>query len=173
MFRRLRMSSSSTEASAIRNTRRPLAHHLLEPRDDRFWPIATGDALTANRRFWGIADMKRFFGARRSVANDPNRPLGHTLSCNGAILYRLRRPSHRQRPSCSRARCSRSKSDGVYGSNTLCRLRKPSISSRTSKPSTCFSSGLLRCPPRLLDRSPLHQKSGLSACGIGWRFSLK
>jgi hypothetical protein len=28
-------------------------------------------------------------------------------------------------------------------------------------------------PPRLLDRSPLHQKSGLSACGIGWRFSLK
>jgi hypothetical protein len=36
-------------------------------------------------------------------------------------------------------------------------------------PSTCFSSGLLRCPPP----SPLHQKSGLSACGIGWRFSLK
>jgi len=26
----------------------------------RFWPIATGDALTANRRFRGIADMDRF-----------------------------------------------------------------------------------------------------------------
>jgi hypothetical protein len=25
-----------------------------------FWPIATGDALTANRRFRGIADMDRF-----------------------------------------------------------------------------------------------------------------
>jgi len=24
------------------------------------WPIATDDALTANRRFRGIADMKRF-----------------------------------------------------------------------------------------------------------------
>jgi hypothetical protein len=26
----------------------------------RKWPIATGDALTANRRFRGIADMDRF-----------------------------------------------------------------------------------------------------------------
>ena len=26
----------------------------------RLWPIATDDALTANRRFRGIADMKRF-----------------------------------------------------------------------------------------------------------------
>jgi hypothetical protein len=25
-----------------------------------YWPIATGDALTANRRFRGIADMERF-----------------------------------------------------------------------------------------------------------------
>jgi len=26
----------------------------------RLWPIATDDALTANRRFRGIADMDRF-----------------------------------------------------------------------------------------------------------------
>jgi hypothetical protein len=28
--------------------------------NDRMWPIATDDALTANRRFRGIADMNRF-----------------------------------------------------------------------------------------------------------------
>jgi len=33
--------------------------------DARFWPIATDDALTANRRFRGIADMDRF-----SLRND-------------------------------------------------------------------------------------------------------
>ena len=28
--------------------------------DVSYWPIATNDALTANRRFRGIADMERF-----------------------------------------------------------------------------------------------------------------
>src|SRR5262249_10218333 len=28
--------------------------------DDRLWPIASDDALTANRRFRGIADIDRF-----------------------------------------------------------------------------------------------------------------
>jgi len=35
-------------------------HVQLQSADGRFWPIATDDALTTNRRFRGIADMDRF-----------------------------------------------------------------------------------------------------------------
>jgi hypothetical protein len=34
--------------------------HLVVEHVVLFWPIATGDALTANRRYRGIADMDRF-----------------------------------------------------------------------------------------------------------------
>jgi hypothetical protein len=34
------------------------------------WPIATGDILTARRRFQGIAGHEAIFGAQQSVAND-------------------------------------------------------------------------------------------------------
>ena len=38
----------------------------LERSDFVHWPIATDDALTANRRFRGIADMDRF-SSRKDV----------------------------------------------------------------------------------------------------------
>ena len=105
------------------------------------------------------------------VAIDPNRPLGHALSRNGAVLYRQRRPSQPLTDQAGRERVARARNLTAYRARTHCAVReKPSISSRTSKPS---SSGLLRCPPRLRDRSPLHQKSALSACGIGWRFLIE
>src|SRR5262245_61318075 len=44
--------------------------------DGRRWPIATDDALTARRRFRGIADMDRFHRAT-PVANDPKPPSAH------------------------------------------------------------------------------------------------
>ena len=52
---------------------RPLLHReesSCQPGAVHTWPIATDDALTANRRFRGIADMDRFI-AQRCVANDP------------------------------------------------------------------------------------------------------
>jgi hypothetical protein len=42
--------------------------------------IATEDALTANRRFRGIADMDRFSSRNDLVVNDPKEtsdPFGH------------------------------------------------------------------------------------------------
>jgi len=38
----------------------PLDSAILSAPDGRPWPIATDDALTANRRFRGIADMDGF-----------------------------------------------------------------------------------------------------------------
>jgi hypothetical protein len=52
--------------------------------DVRLWPIGTDDALTANRRFRGIADMKRF-----SAPDDLWRMTvsGHTRE-NGGLTFR-------------------------------------------------------------------------------------
>jgi hypothetical protein len=54
------------------------------------WPIATDDALTANRRFRGHWGHEAIFGAQRSVANDPYRPL---LPIRLRMFLALRNPA--------------------------------------------------------------------------------
>jgi len=60
----------------VRRTREPLGSVCS-------WPFATGDGLTARRRFRGIADMKRF-----SVPNDLSR-MTQRKSHSAAALRRI------------------------------------------------------------------------------------
>ena len=55
-----------------------MVHRLPNSRNDRLWPIATDDALTAQPSLSGIADMDRF-----SSRNDLQRM---TPSCRRALL---------------------------------------------------------------------------------------
>jgi len=50
----------SVDVAGRHGTRRKSGAGRRSGANDRLWPIATNDALTANRRFRGIADMDRF-----------------------------------------------------------------------------------------------------------------
>jgi len=45
------------------------------------WPVTTGDALTANRRFRGIADMAGPASLPGPVAIDTREPQDGTVAC--------------------------------------------------------------------------------------------
>ncbi len=66
--------------------------------DSRFWPIATGDALTASRRFRGIADLAGPASSPGPVASDTREPQDGTFkkgACAGpgsAQLFLISRP---------------------------------------------------------------------------------
>jgi hypothetical protein len=78
-----------------------------------------------------------------------------------------------QRPSWSRARRSRSKSDGRMGLEHTVPFERAIDLVEDLETQHTLQLGLAQMSASLLDRPPLHQKSGLPACGIGWRFSLK